>query len=36
MFAHNGPPGAVLGDAYEVNGNNTVMVPEKFEARYTQ
>ncbi len=36
MFSHNGPPGAVLGDAYEVNGNNTVMVPEKFEARSTQ
>lgn len=36
LFAHNGPPGAILGDAFEVNGNVTVMVPEKFEARYTQ
>ena len=35
-FAHNGPPGAIVADAYELNGNVTVMVPEKFEARYPQ
>jgi hypothetical protein len=36
LFAHNGPPGAVLGDAFELNSSVTVMVPEKFEARYAQ
>jgi len=36
LFAHNGPPGAVLADAYLQNSTVTVIVPEKFEARYTQ
>ncbi len=33
VFAHNGPPHAVLGDAYMLNGNATVIVPAKFEPR---
>jgi hypothetical protein len=36
MFAHNGPPGSILADAYELNGNVTVVVPETFESRYSQ
>lgn len=36
LFAHNGPPGAILADAYVQNANSTVIVPEKFESRYTQ
>lgn len=36
LFAHNGPPGAVVADAYMQNGNATSTVPAKFESRYTQ
>ncbi len=36
IFAHNGPPGAIVADAYVQNANVTVIVPEKFESRYTQ
>ena len=36
LFAHNGPPGAILADAYVQNATATVIVPEKFEPRYAQ
>jgi hypothetical protein len=36
FFAHNGPPGAILADAFLQNATNTVITPEKFESRYTQ
>lgn len=36
VFAHNGPPGAILADAYIQNGSLSVITPEKFEARYPQ
>jgi hypothetical protein len=36
LFAHNGPPGAIVADAFVQNANVTVIVPEKFEARYAQ
>ena len=36
FFAHNGPPSAILGDAYMLNSNGTVIVYSKFESRYTQ
>jgi hypothetical protein len=36
LFAHNGPPGAILADAYVQNASVTVIVPEKFETRNMQ
>jgi hypothetical protein len=36
IFAHNGPPGAILGDAIVQNSNLTVAIPSKFESRSTQ
>ena len=36
IFAHNGPPGAILADANMQNSAMTVVVPSKFEARYAQ
>jgi hypothetical protein len=36
IFAFNGPPRAILADAYMLNGNATVVVYAKFEPRYSQ
>lgn len=36
VFAYNGPPRAILADAYMLNGSATVVVYAKFEARYSQ
>jgi hypothetical protein len=33
IFAHNGPPHAIVGDAYMMNGPGTVVIPAKFETR---
>ncbi|MFZ0703983.1 MAG: hypothetical protein WAM71_00165 [Candidatus Korobacteraceae bacterium] len=35
IFAHNGPPGAILADAILQGPNSSVAVPSKFESRYT-
>jgi len=35
MFAHNGPPGSILGDAIMQNSTLTVAIPSKFESRYS-
>jgi hypothetical protein len=35
IFAHNGPAGAILGDAILQNSTMTVAVPSKFESRYS-
>ncbi len=32
-FAHNGPLGAIIGDAYYINGGATVIVPSSFDTR---
>lgn len=36
MFAYNGPPNAILGDAYFLNGDASVIVYAKFESRYSK
>jgi hypothetical protein len=36
VFAYNGPPRAILGDAYFINAAATVIVYAKFESRYSQ
>jgi hypothetical protein len=36
IFSHNGPPHAILGDTYMLNGNATLVVYSKFESRYAQ
>lgn len=36
VFAYNGPPRAILADAYMLNGNATLVVYAKFETRYSQ
>lgn len=35
-FAYNGPPRAILADAYMLNGPATVVIYAKFETRYPQ
>ena len=36
IFTHNGPPGAILPDAYMLNSTATVVVYAKFEGRAVQ
>ena len=36
IFAHNGPPSSVIGDAYMVSSNGTTIIYSKCESRYTQ
>jgi len=36
LFAHNGPPGSILADAFVQNASATVITPERFESRYAQ
>jgi hypothetical protein len=36
IFAHNGPPGAFLTDAYMLNGSATLVIYAKFEPRTAQ
>lgn len=36
VFSHNGPPQAIVGDAYMLNGPATVVVYAKFETRNVQ
>jgi hypothetical protein len=36
IFAHNGPPSAIVADSYMVNSNATVITYTKFESRSTQ
>jgi hypothetical protein len=35
-FTHNGPPGAIQGDAYFINSNATVVVPSKLDTTTPQ
>lgn len=36
VFASSGPPGAILGDAYMLNGSASVVIAAKFEGRAPQ
>jgi len=36
IFTHTGPPGALLADAYMLNGDATVVIAAKFEVRAPQ
>jgi hypothetical protein len=36
VFSHNGPPQAILADAYMISGNGAVVVYTKFESRNQQ